>query len=72
MPIESVPVPPAAGDVSADFVRRTVHRDPDGPVVDRSADVQAAAATTTVSERSRVAGKRGKARLMRNLGAYRV
>ena len=56
-----------------------MHRNPDGPVVDCSADVQAAAATTTVSERSRVAGKRRtaelirferpRARLRRNLGA---
>jgi len=79
-PIESVPVPPAAGDVSTEFVRRIAHRGPEGPVVDCSAAVQAAEAAATVSESSRAAATRRRqpdlirferpgARLMRNLSA---
>jgi hypothetical protein len=66
-PIESVPVPPAAGVMSAEFVRLTVQREGVGAVVECSADVQAEAAARSENTSSRVVG-----RLTRNLGAYRL
>jgi hypothetical protein len=80
-PIESVPEPPAAGEVSIEFVRLTLHRELDGAVVDCcSAAVQEMTAARGMSASSRAAAmrrgepelvrfERSGSRLMRNLGA---
>src|SRR5687768_4137271 len=49
---ESVPEPPVAGDVSTEFVRRTLHRELDGAVVDWPTDVHEALAAKTTSTSS--------------------
>src|SRR5688572_889070 len=60
----SVPAPPAAGEVSTEFLRLMLHRKPDGPVVDCCVDVQDAVEMTT-SASSRAVMRRREPDLVR-------
>ena len=53
--IERLPDPPAAAAASIEFVRVTPQREAEGPVTERSADVQDADAARSTSANSRVA-----------------